>query len=189
MRKLNANLIFGAAIYIFGALAAQAQQPVVAPHGTVAAKVQRVVDGDTIHVRLSDEAQISGLGRGADVKVRIVGIDAPESCQPWGRESTKALRQMLPLGHVVQLRPVGVDKYGRLLSDVYATVPQNDSVFNVAAAMVATGNAWNWVERFGNGRYASEESRARASSSGLWQDVATAQRPSDFRKMHGPCQK
>lgn len=150
------------------------------------ASVQRVVDGDTIHVRVQDGAQISGLGRGSTVKVRIVGIDAPESCQPWGKESTKALRQMLPVGSVVLLRPTGVDKYGRLLSDVYVGDASNDGQFNVASAMVASGNAWNWVDRFGGGRYATEEKRARGSSAGLWQD-ASALRPSDFRKMHGAC--
>ncbi|MBR5950370.1 MAG: thermonuclease family protein [Actinomycetaceae bacterium] len=178
MINRSVHLFFGTAVYILGANAALAQMPAE----PVAAKVQRVVDGDTIHVHVQDGARITGLGRSNTVKVRILGIDAPESCQVWGKESTRALRQMLPLGTVVLLRPTGVDKYGRLLSDVYV----GETKFNVAAAMVESGNAWNWEERFSKGRYAVEQKRAQASSSGLWQG-GSAIRPSDFRKLHGSC--
>lgn len=188
MLKQSFNLFFCSAVFAFGAAGVQAQQVDADQNASIMAKVQRIVDGDTIHVRLPDDAQISGLGRGANVKVRIVGIDAPESCQAWGKESTKALRQMIPVGSVVLLRPTGVDKYGRLLSDVYAGESGNDNQFNVAAAMVASGNAWNWVERFSSGRYAKEELAAQGGTKGLWSD-SSAQRPSEFRKEHGPCKK
>ena len=47
------------------------------------AKVQRVVDGDTVHVE--DET-------GKKFKVRLTGIDAPEQNQPYGLASTYHLR-------------------------------------------------------------------------------------------------
>lgn len=174
------------ALSLIGASAGACAQEMLGLPKEIPASVQHVVDGDTIHVRVQEGVQVGGLGRGSNVKVRIVGIDAPESCQPWGKESTKALRQMLPLGSVVLLKPTGVDKYGRLLSDVYVGDATNGNVSNVAAAMVASGNAWNWIERNGSGRYADEERRARGSSSGLWQD-GSALRPSEFRKTYGAC--
>ena len=146
----------------------------------VRVNIQRVVDGDSIHVRLTDDMLIEGLGRGSNVKVRIHGIDAPERCQAWGRESTKALRQMLPVGSTAQLIMRGTDRYGRVLADVH--VGTND----VGAAMVATGNAWNWIDKKSRGRYANEERDARKRSTGLWHD-GNAVRPRDFRKEHGPC--
>ena len=178
--------LYLSALFLNSVIAGAHAQGAASFPNEIPASVQRVVDGDTIHVRVQDGVQISGLGRGSNVKVRIVGIDAPESCQPWGKEATKALRQMLPLGSVVLLRPTGVDKYGRLLSDVYAGDARNDGQFNVAAAMVVSGNAWSWVERNGGGRYAKEERDARANAKGLWQDP-NAQQPSVFRKENGSC--
>ena len=150
------------------------------PMQPVQVSIQRVVDGDTIHVRLPDDVHVEGLGRGSNVKVRIHGIDAPERCQAWGKESTKALRQMLPVGSTAQLTMRGTDRYGRVLADVHV------GASDVGAAMVATGNAWNWIDKKTGGRYANEEMGARKSSTGLWRD-GNAVRPRDFRKEHGPC--
>ena len=50
------------------------------------AKVQRVVDGDTVYV--VDEA-------GKKFKVRLTGIDAPEQNQPYGLASTYHLSELL----------------------------------------------------------------------------------------------
>ena len=44
------------------------------------AKVQRVVDGDTVHV--------VRMKAGKKFKVRLTGIDAPEKNQPYGLAST-----------------------------------------------------------------------------------------------------
>ena len=51
------------------------------------AKVQRVVDGDTVHVE--DEA-------GKNFKVRLIGIDAPEQNQPYGLASVSYTHLTLP---------------------------------------------------------------------------------------------
>ena len=165
---------------LFAIDAAHAQTAASWPMQPVRVSIQRVVDGDTIHVRLPDDVHVEGLGRGSNVKVRIHGIDAPERCQAWGRESTKALRQMLPVGSTAQLTMRGTDRYGRVLADVHV------GATDVAAAMVATGNAWNWIDKKTGGRYANEEMDARKGSTGLWRD-GNAVRPRDFRKEHGPC--
>jgi micrococcal nuclease len=80
--------------------------------------VLRVVDGDTVVVRLD----------GREVKVRLVGVDAPESVDPrkpverFGHESAAFLRQLVE-GKRVRLayEPAGawVDKYGRVLAYLY----------------------------------------------------------------------
>ena len=79
------------------------------------AKVQRVVDGDTIHVK--DEA-------GKKFKVRLTGIDAPEQNQPYGLASTYHLRGLL-LNKFVLLeskpkkgKPYSVDRYKRVLAKI-----------------------------------------------------------------------
>jgi micrococcal nuclease len=79
--------------------------------------VRRVVDGDTVSV---------GLG-GRDEKVRLLGIDTPESVNPdtpvecFAKEASARTAALLPPGTSVRLvRDVEErDRYGRLLAYVY----------------------------------------------------------------------
>jgi micrococcal nuclease len=99
--------------------------------------VVRVVDGDTIEVRLA--------GSPTTERVRLIGIDTPESVDPrtpvecYGPESTERARALLPEGTVVRLeRDVeGRDRYDRLLAYVHRA---EDDLF-VNLALVAEGFA------------------------------------------------
>jgi hypothetical protein len=70
------------------AMQARAENP---PSTAVVAPVERVIDGDTVAVRLD----------GRSVKVRLIGVDAPESVDPrkpvqrFARESAAFLRQLV----------------------------------------------------------------------------------------------
>lgn len=104
--------------------------------GPVAAKVERVIDGDTIQV----EAAI-WLGQTINVRVRIDGIDAAEPEGPCAEERRLAelARDYLVrrLNHgPITLTHVGYDKYG---GRVRATVA--DSKGNVGADLIAAGLA------------------------------------------------
>ena len=89
------------------------------------ARVEHVCDGDSIIVR-------GCFGR---VKLRIAGMDAPETAQARGRESERRLRAMLQ-GRVVKVRSVAADRYGRWVSTVTA-----DGV-DAGLVMVEEGEAW-----------------------------------------------
>ncbi len=76
-------------------------------------RVTRVVDGDTIDVRLHS---------GAQRRVRLVGIDTPEvygGTECGGHAASRSLRQKLPRATKVKLvsdpTQARVDRYGRLL--------------------------------------------------------------------------
>jgi len=79
--------------------------------------VREVVDGDTIVVRVGD----------TDEKVRLLGIDTPETKDPrkpvqcFGAEASARTKELLPVGTTVQLvRDVEErDRYDRLLAYVY----------------------------------------------------------------------
>ena len=96
-----------------------ARDEVSAPHDAFAVTVVRVVDGDTILARVG--------GRGGDLRVRILGIDSPESVKPntpvacYGHEASALTRRLLPGG--VQLRAAyeveHQDRYGRELWDLW----------------------------------------------------------------------
>lgn len=76
------------------------------------ARVQRVVDGDTIKVRI----------KGSSRSVRLIGIDTPEvygKRECGGREASKSLKRILRPGQKVKLisdpTQDSKDRYGRLL--------------------------------------------------------------------------
>jgi micrococcal nuclease len=106
---------------ILGGCADAAAEP--APSGTADsgtqpnAVVEFVVDGDTIDVRID----------GDDERVRLIGIDTPETKKPdtpvecFGPEATTFTESLLAPGTPVRLERdvVGRDDYGRLLAYVY----------------------------------------------------------------------
>jgi endonuclease YncB( thermonuclease family) len=123
------------------------------------AGVARVLDGDTIHV--------------GDTRVRLEGIDAPETAQTckrtngedWacGHAATRALQAMAD-GRQVTCRNLGLEKYGRTLATCY--VDGRD----INAEMVKSGLAWAFVRY--SAIYVAEEAHARAAKLGIWQGTA-----------------
>ncbi len=118
-----------------------------------------VIDGDTL--------EIDGW------RVRLEGIDAPESAQACGRPDggTWACGRAAAdgLGELVGRRPVtcranGVDSYGRMLGA--CTLDGRD----LNAEMVRRGLAWAFVKY--SASYVSEEAEARSGRAGIWQGEA-----------------
>ena len=117
------------------------------------AMVERVVDGDTLRVRVP----------GREVVVRIAGIDAPEHDQPGGMAAKAALAGLVA-GRQVDVAPTGRDRYGRVVAAV--SVAERD----VGLAMVAQGFAWQFL-RYDHGQPLRDaEAEARDARRGLWQD-------------------
>jgi micrococcal nuclease len=86
------------------------------PADAIAAKVERVVDGDTFIAAIA----------GRNERIRLIGVDTPETVdpdrpvQPYGKEASNFAKHMLN-GRTVRL--VGDvearDRYGRLLAYVW----------------------------------------------------------------------
>lgn len=133
-------------------------------------RVSHVSDGDTLWVKSAD---------GVRHKVRFEGIDAPEVCQPHGKESQLALRAKL-YGRTVQVNGNRRDDYGRLLGRV-----QLDGA-DMGAWMVGNGHAWSYRYRWSDGPYAAQERQAQDARLGLFA-LPSPERPGAFRKRHGPC--
>ncbi len=98
------------------------------------AEVVRVVDGDTVVVKID----------GSDFKLRLIGVDTPESVASkeyldrTGKENTESgktaseyTKSLLPEGTIVYLEKdvSDTDRYGRLLRYVWLEIPEdtNDS--------------------------------------------------------------
>lgn len=142
------------------------------PAAPVPATVTQVSDGDTLWVRREDTGQRR--------KLRLVGIDAPELCQPHGPEARDALAARV-LGRRVVIESRHDDDWGRALAQVRTA--QGD---DLARWLVAQGHAWSPGFRWHPGRYAQEERQARSARAGLWA-APDPMLPRTFRQWHGPC--
>lgn len=135
--------------------------------------VTRVSDGDTLWVRPADG--------GRPIKIRLDGVDAPEICQPGGREARNKLEQLVlrqPVTVEVRLR----DDYGRRV----ATLRREGR--DIGEQLVRQGLAWNYRYHGVPGPYAAAEGEARAARRGVFGDPA-ALPPREFRERHGPCRR
>ena len=108
-------------------------------------------DGDT--VTCLDE-------QGRPQKIRLQGIDAPETKQAFGTKARNRLAD-LTLGKAVTVRVHGRDRYGRTLGTVEAAGQ------DVNRQMVADGFAWHYVEYSKDAGLARAERDARAAHRGL----------------------
>jgi micrococcal nuclease len=128
--------------------------------------VTSVTDGDTIRVRLAS---------GIDERVRLIGIDTPETHDPrtevecFGREASAQTASLLPIGARVRLEHdvEPRDRFGRMLAYVWRV----DDGLHVNEALVAGG--WAVPYRYPpNVKYADRFSalgtRARQQAAGLW---------------------
>ena len=128
------------------------------------ASVLRVVDGDTVEVRLGDR----------DETVRLIGIDTPETVDPrspvecFGEEASERTKALLPEGTAVRLVAdvEARDRYDRLLAYLY----RDDGTF-VNLALVEDGYA-SLLTYPPNVAHVSEftaaAARARDEGRGLW---------------------
>lgn len=127
-------------------------------------QVVRVVDGDTVYLRGSDE----------QFKVRLVCIDAPESSQAFGKASKSHLSRLIG-GQSVQLEDRGQDRYGRTLGLIWA------NGYDMNWQMIKDGYAWDY-DRYTCGKsYHNAEKAAREAKRGLWAD-ANPTPPWEYRR-------
>ena len=128
-------------------------------------RVIRVSDGDTFTGLDSENRQ---------VKVRLHGIDAPESKQPFSNVSKKALSDLIA-GKTVSVEEVDRDRYGRTVGRV--TIGRK----LVNAEMVRAGLAWRYTTYDRRNEFGAIEADARRQRRGLWADAAPVA-PWEWRK-------
>lgn len=134
--------------------------------GQIQGKVVGVHDGDTITVLTPAKEQ---------VKVRLYGIDAPESKLAFGARAKQELSGLV-FGKAVVVQVEDKDRYGRIVGPVLA-----DSV-DVNLEMVRRGLGW-WYRSYAKKdvALARAETEAKNAGLGLWADKAPVP-PWEFRK-------
>jgi len=118
------------------------------------AKVVGIDDGDSIKLLTGDKTEI---------RVRLLGIDAPEWKQPY-RDAAKQSLSDLIFGKTVRVQPTGEDRYHRVTANVFI-----DRVW-VNYVQVRRGLAWHYVRYSTDKGLAAAELTARTERLGLWQE-------------------
>ncbi|WP_063767886.1 thermonuclease family protein [Verrucomicrobium sp. BvORR106] len=116
--------------------------------------VVRVHDGDTMTILTPDKTE---------VKIRLLGIDAPETGQPYGSAAKKSLSSLV-FGREAHLHATGIDKYGRTLGQLHV----GDIWVN--HEQILRGMAWHYLQYSQDAELAQAEAEARRARRGLWQE-------------------
>lgn len=116
---------------------------------TVVARVDRVVDGDTLYLK------------GQPMRFRLWGIDTPEKSDPGYNEARNALAE-LASGRNLQCVVRDIDDYGRPVAS--CTLPDGR---DLGTALVSGGWACDF-SRFSLRAYRGAQEAARKARSGVW---------------------
>lgn len=128
-------------------------------------KCVAVTDGDTVGV----------LRDGKEVRIRLDGIDCPESNQDFGTRA-KQFTSSIVFGKEVQVTVKDVDRYGRLVCRIVCDGK------DLSLELVKAGLAWHYKQYSSDSVLAAAEDAARELKRGLW-SIPNPVAPWDFR--HG----
>lgn len=128
-------------------------------------KVVSIPDGDTLNIINSKNKKI---------KIRLYGIDAPETTQKYGQASRDYLRKIVK-NKTLTYKIRSKDDYGRVVATLYG----DNKDLNYE--MIKAGLAWHYKYYYKSKKYAEAEKNARKQKLGLWKGD-NPQAPWDYRK-------
>ena len=142
---------------------------------TLTGNVVRIIDGDTVVVLDANKVQY---------KIRLMGIDAPEKKQAYGKKSKDNLSSLVA-GKSVIVEYDKLDRYQRIIGKIEL------SGKDMNLEQISSGMAWHYKKYQGEQtqadrmRYSEAEVDARNSKTGLWHDPEPIP-PWDYRKLKKP---
>ena len=138
-------------------------------------KVTKVFDGDTVQVQ----------GQDLEFRIRMVGIDAPETGgsrkkgQPYSQKAKKVLRQLIQ-GKKVRLKQYGTGGYNRILAEIFSQGR------NINLTMIRQGLAEVYQGRLPKNLdpapYKKAQADARRRRKGMWSQGKAYKSPKTWRK-------
>jgi micrococcal nuclease len=146
-----------------------------APIRTVTATITKITDGDTVQAITPE---------GTKLKVRLYGIDAPETAkgkkpgEPFGNASRDYLSSLVNQ-RSVRVEILDIDRYRRMVAILWLAER------NVNQEMIAAGMAEAYVEYLKQpyrALFIQAEQEAKAQGRGVWSQGSRYERPSQFRK-------
>ncbi|CAN1325613.1 Uncharacterized 38.1 kDa protein [Linum perenne] len=107
-------------------------------------------------------------------RIRLRGVDAPESSMPYGKEAKEELVKLVQ-GKCLRVLIYDQDRYGRCVGDIYC-----NGLF-IQEIMLKKGLVWHYFAYDKRAELASWEKQARAKRVGLWASK-NPQEPWEYRK-------
>jgi len=153
------RLAWSAAFLALTLVTLHAQRPSDLVNKQVTARVLTVIDGDTVDVRLSS---------GRRMRVRLHGVDTPESGEPLFQGATRFTR-VLMFSKDVAMTGKDVDVYGRLVARI--VVDGKDA----SESIIAAGLACTYHRYIVDPALDAALDRAKAAKLGFW--AAGARQP------------
>lgn len=133
------------------------------------AEVIKVIDGDTFEARID----------GQNYKVRLIGIDTPETVDPrrpvgcFGKKASAETKRLIEGKEVILAKDVSeTDKYNRLLRYVYLPIGDGNNLF-INDYLIRQGYAKILTyppDIKYNARFLEAEREARDNLRGLWRE-------------------
>ena len=166
-------LLILTALLIFLATVSQA-----APLRTVTATITKTSDGDTVQAITPE---------GTKLKVRLYGIDAPETAkgkiqgEPFGNDARNYLASLVSQ-RSVRVEIHDIDRYRRMVAILWL------GERNVNQEMITAGMAEAYVEYLKQpyrAPFIQAEQEAKAQGKGIWSQGNSYERPSQFRRRMG----
>ncbi len=140
-------------------------------------RVLKIYDGDTIKV----------TGLDLTFKIRLVGIDCPETgygnrlAQPFSQKAKFYLKNLLN-NKTIDIKSYGTGGYNRQLAEVFVNGK------NINLEMVRAGFAEVYKGKrpktLDSAIYLKEESRAKKEKKGMWRQGSSYSSPKQWRKDH-----
>ena len=140
-----------------------------------AVNLVRVIDGDTVVVK--PRGLLAFLK--STKRLRLYGIDAPESDQKGGKQATDHLKKLMGRGSNIRMIAIDRDHYKRTVAIIYHRSKSAAESYN--RDMVYAGHA-RWYRQYGAGPYGFQkaENYAKSNKLGIWS--YNAQAPWDYRR-------
>ena len=137
----------------------------------------RVIDGDTVDVKPAGWRSLFAK----PTRIRLYGIDAPESDQKGGSQATRQLRRIIGSGRSLQLEVRDTDRYGRTVGLLYHK--RQGRLNSCNRQMLAAGHA-HWYQRYGGGDlgFATAQAEAQAKRRGVWKSRRAQTKPWEHRR-------
>ena len=136
----------------------------------------RVIDGDTVEIETG-----GGLFKQLQKeRVRLYGIDAPETSQSGGKDSTEHLKRLIGPNRKMWMDKVDTDQYGRTVGLIYRRKNRPEDSYNYM--MIRDGQAWSYMARSQDRqRFKNAEELAARHGWGLWKK-GNAAAPWEYRQ-------
>ncbi|MDA8126580.1 MAG: thermonuclease family protein [Deltaproteobacteria bacterium] len=166
-------LLILVALLIICATASQA-----APIRTITATITKITDGDTVQAVTPE---------GTKLKVRLYGIDAPETAkgkipgEPFGNDARDYLTSLVS-HQTVRVEIRDIDRYRRMVAIIWL----NER--NVNLEMVSAGMAeayGEYLKQPYRAPFLQAEKEAKTQGKGIWTQGDRYERPSQFRRRIG----